>query len=167
VGSSWTFVLALGVVLVWAITGPMFDYSDTWQLLINTGTTIVTFLMVFLIQNAQNREGTTQLKLDRTDPRRQRDPQADDGCRRPVRPGTVAPEGRIRAHGRAPDDPVRQRLRRSLGRGAVARSISSTGGVQEQPDPPSQRKGASGRPNVSTRNTPVRCAPVSASGPER
>ena len=65
VGSSWTFVLALGVVLVWAITGPMFDYSDTWQLLINTGTTIVTFLMVFLIQNSQNRDSAAiQVKLD-------------------------------------------------------------------------------------------------------
>lgn len=65
VGSSWTFLLAVMVILVWAFTGPMFDYSDTWQLLINTGTTIVTFLMVFLIQNAQNRESRcTQLKLD-------------------------------------------------------------------------------------------------------
>jgi low affinity Fe/Cu permease len=65
VGSSWSFLLALLVVIVWLVTGPYFHYSDTWQLLINTGTTIVTFLMVFLIQNAQNREAEcTQLKLD-------------------------------------------------------------------------------------------------------
>lgn len=65
VGSSGSFLLALLVVLVWLATGPYFHYSDTWQLLINTGTTIVTFLMVFLIQNAQNREAQcTQLKLD-------------------------------------------------------------------------------------------------------
>ncbi|GGI53348.1 low affinity iron permease family protein [Oxalicibacterium solurbis] len=65
VGSSWAFLLALLVVAAWLITGPLFHYSDTWQLLINTGTTIVTFLMVFLIQNAQNREAQcTQLKLD-------------------------------------------------------------------------------------------------------
>lgn len=65
VGSSWSFLLALLVVIGWLVTGPYFHYSDTWQLLINTGTTIVTFLMVFLIQNAQNREAEcTQLKLD-------------------------------------------------------------------------------------------------------
>ena len=55
-GSSWAFGLAFGVVLVWAVTGPFFGFSDTWQLVINTGTTIVTFLMVFLIQNTQNRD---------------------------------------------------------------------------------------------------------------
>jgi low affinity Fe/Cu permease len=65
VGSSWSFLFALLVVIMWLVTGPYFHYSDTWQLLINTGTTIVTFLMVFLIQNAQNREAQcTQLKLD-------------------------------------------------------------------------------------------------------
>lgn len=64
-GSSWSFFVATMIILVWAITGPLFHYSDTWQLLINTGTTIVTFLMVFLIQNAQNREGqAVQIKLD-------------------------------------------------------------------------------------------------------
>ncbi len=64
-GSAWAFVLALGVVIVWAASGPAFHYNDTWQLTINTGTTIVTFLMVFLIQNTQNREArATQLKLD-------------------------------------------------------------------------------------------------------
>ena len=64
-GSSWNFSLALLVVLVWAATGPLFHYSDTWQLVINTGTTIVTFLMVFLIQNSQNRDGAAmQAKLD-------------------------------------------------------------------------------------------------------
>jgi low affinity Fe/Cu permease len=65
VGRSKTFFLAVAVVLVWAATGPVFHFSDTWQLVINTGTTIVTFLMVFLIQNTQNRDGqVVQLKLD-------------------------------------------------------------------------------------------------------
>jgi low affinity Fe/Cu permease len=60
-----TFAVAFFVVIVWAITGPLFGYSDTWQLVINTGTTIVTFLMVFLIQNTQNRDTQAlQLKLD-------------------------------------------------------------------------------------------------------
>lgn len=64
-GSPWAFVVALTVVLVWALSGPVFDYSDTWQLVINTGTTIITFLMVFLIQNTQNRDThAMQLKLD-------------------------------------------------------------------------------------------------------
>ncbi len=65
VGSPWAFVGALSVVLVWGMTGPVFHYSDTWQLVINTSTTIVTFLMVFLIQNTQNREShAVHLKLD-------------------------------------------------------------------------------------------------------
>ena len=64
-GRPFTFGLAVLIVLVWAATGPMFNYSDTWQLVINTGTTIITFLMVFLIQNTQNRDTTAvQLKLD-------------------------------------------------------------------------------------------------------
>ena len=64
-GRPLTFGLASGVVVVWAVTGPLFNYSDTWQLVINTGTTIVTFLMVFLIQNTQNRDASAvQLKLD-------------------------------------------------------------------------------------------------------
>lgn len=64
-GSSWAFMTALLVVVVWAATGPLFGFSDTWQLVINTGTTIVTFLMVFLIQNAQNRDAKAlHLKLD-------------------------------------------------------------------------------------------------------
>lgn len=64
-GSYLTFLLAVAVILLWAITGPIFDYSDTWQLAINTGTTIVTFLMVFLIQNTQNRDAVAmQIKLD-------------------------------------------------------------------------------------------------------
>ncbi len=64
-GRPMTFMLALAVVLVWGITGPLFGFSDTWQLVINTGTTIVTFLMVFLIQNTQNRDGAAlQIKLD-------------------------------------------------------------------------------------------------------
>src|SRR5689334_18406548 len=65
VGSPWAFAAAFAVVLAWAATGPMFHYSDTWQLVINTGTTIVTFLMVFLIQNTQNRDARAMhLKLD-------------------------------------------------------------------------------------------------------
>ena len=64
-GHPMAFGLALGTILVWAISGPLFGWSDTWQLVINTGTTIVTFLMVFLIQNAQNRDGSAiQAKLD-------------------------------------------------------------------------------------------------------
>ena len=64
-GSRWAFVSAIGVILVWALTGPIFHYSDAWQLVINTGTTIVTFLMVFLIQNTQNRDAKAiHLKLN-------------------------------------------------------------------------------------------------------
>jgi low affinity Fe/Cu permease len=64
-GWAVTFLAAAGVIIVWAATGPMFGYSDTWQLIINTGTTIVTFLMVFLIQNSQNRDSAAiQVKLD-------------------------------------------------------------------------------------------------------
>ena len=65
VGSSWAFILAVAIVVVWAATGPLFRFSDTWQLVINTGTTIITFLMVFLIQNTQNRDAKAiHLKLD-------------------------------------------------------------------------------------------------------
>lgn len=64
-GNAWTFAFAFGIIIVWAVTGPMFDFSDTWQLIINTSTTIITFLMVFLIQNTQNRDTyAIQLKLD-------------------------------------------------------------------------------------------------------
>jgi low affinity Fe/Cu permease len=64
-GQPMTFIIALAVIVIWAVTGPMFGYSDTWQLIINTGTTIVTFLMVFLIQNSQNRDAAAmQAKLD-------------------------------------------------------------------------------------------------------
>ena len=64
-GQPLAFLLALGVILVWLVTGPVFGFSDTWQLVINTGTTIVTFLMVFLIQNSQNRDAAAmQAKLD-------------------------------------------------------------------------------------------------------
>jgi len=65
VGSSWAFIIAVLIIIVWATTGPIFHYSDTWQLVINTGTTIITFLMVFLIQNTQNRDAKAiHLKLD-------------------------------------------------------------------------------------------------------
>ena len=64
-GSPWAFLLAIGVIALWAGTGWIFNFSNTWQLVINTGTTIVTFLMVFLIQNTQNRDAhATHLKLD-------------------------------------------------------------------------------------------------------
>lgn len=64
-GSSPAFIIAASIVLVWAVTGPLFYYSETWQLFINTGTTIITFLMVFLIQKAQNKDGKAiQLKLN-------------------------------------------------------------------------------------------------------
>ena len=64
-GSARTFALAIGVVLAWALTGPLFGFSDTWQLVINTGTTIVTFLMVFVIQQSQNKDSLAiQLKLN-------------------------------------------------------------------------------------------------------
>ena len=64
-GQPSAFIMASLIILIWAVTGPLFHWSDTWQLVINTGTTIVTFLMVFLIQNAQNRDGAAiQCKLD-------------------------------------------------------------------------------------------------------
>jgi low affinity Fe/Cu permease len=64
-GQPVTFGLAVFVILVWAVTGPLFQFSDTWQLVINTGTTVITFLMVFLIQNTQNRDSVAmQIKLD-------------------------------------------------------------------------------------------------------
>ena len=65
VGSPWAFLVGVGVVLIWGLSGPYFHFSDTWQLVINTGTTIVTFLVVFLIQGAQNRDSRAlHLKLD-------------------------------------------------------------------------------------------------------
>ena len=64
-GTSTAFLIALSIIIIWGVTGPVFNFSDTWQLIINTGTTIVTFLMVFLIQNTQNRDSKAmQLKLD-------------------------------------------------------------------------------------------------------
>jgi len=64
-GQPSAFTFALAVIILWAVTGPVFNWSDTWQLVINTGTTIITFLMVFLIQNAQNRDASAiQAKLD-------------------------------------------------------------------------------------------------------
>lgn len=64
-GKHWMFFLALLIIIIWGLTGPLFDFSNTWQLMINTGTTIVTLIMVFLIQNTQNRDSRAiQLKLD-------------------------------------------------------------------------------------------------------
>jgi low affinity Fe/Cu permease len=135
-GSSRSFVTAAAVIVVWATTGPLFDYSDTWQLLINTGTTIVTFLMVFLIQNAQNRDAeATQLKLDELI-------RAQKGARKSLMDiEDVSDEELSRLKhefarmGDHPDDPVRQRLRRSLGR---ARSQ----GPQDQQGKPAVREPA-------------------------
>ena len=65
VGSPWSFIVAFLIVIIWGASGPLFNFSDTWQLVINTGTTIITFLMVFLIQNTQNRDAKAMhLKLD-------------------------------------------------------------------------------------------------------
>src|SRR6185369_671561 len=65
VGSKWAFIVSALIVIAWAATGPLFHFSDTWQLVINTSTTIITFLMVFLIQNTQNRDAKAiHLKLD-------------------------------------------------------------------------------------------------------
>ncbi|SDG48593.1 low affinity iron permease family protein [Chitinophaga filiformis] len=64
-GSQWAFFIALAAIIIWAITGPVFGFSDTWQLVINTGTTIITFLMVFIIQKSQNKDSkSVQLKLN-------------------------------------------------------------------------------------------------------
>lgn len=64
-GTPWAFLFAVLIIIAWAVSGPLFGYSDTWQLVINTGTTIITFLMVFLIQNTQNRDARAMhLKLD-------------------------------------------------------------------------------------------------------
>lgn len=71
-GRPRVFTLAVGIIVVWIVTGPVFHFSDTWQLVINTGTTIITFLMVFLIQNTQNRDTEAiQVKLE-TDPSHER-----------------------------------------------------------------------------------------------
>jgi low affinity Fe/Cu permease len=65
VGTPWAFIFAVIIILLWIVSGPLFGFSDTWQLIINTGTTIVTFLIVFLIQNSQNRDAKAiHLKLD-------------------------------------------------------------------------------------------------------
>ena len=75
-GRPRAFLIALLIVILWGLSGPIFHWSDTWQLVINTGTTIVTFLMVFLIQNAQNRDGAAiQAQAGRAHPRRQPRPQ--------------------------------------------------------------------------------------------
>lgn len=89
--SNWsgrppTFVIALGLILAWAISGPFFDFNDTWQLVINTSTTIVTFLMVFLIQNTQNRDtDALHIKIDELLRRHPARPQRAARTRRPGR----------------------------------------------------------------------------------
>jgi low affinity Fe/Cu permease len=85
-GRPMTFLLAVAIIVVWLVSGPFFGFSDTWQLVINTGTTIITFLMVFLIQNTQNRDTVAmQLKLDELIRRRR--PQRPSGSRRAGRAG--------------------------------------------------------------------------------
>jgi Low affinity iron permease len=85
-GSARGFGLALGTIVVWGMTGPVFHFSDTWQLVINTETTVVTFLMVFLIQRSQNKDSLAlQLKLKRDRGRPRRGEQPDGQCRGPLR----------------------------------------------------------------------------------
>ncbi len=85
-GSSWAFGMAFGVIIVWAVTGPIFGFSDTWQLVINTGTTIVTFLMVFLIQRSQNKDSRADSpETQRTGRGRRRGKQPAHQRRRPDR----------------------------------------------------------------------------------
>ncbi|MGL3104789.1 low affinity iron permease family protein [Bradyrhizobium sp. BR 1432] len=88
-GKPVAFILASAAIVLWAVTGPIFGYSDTWQLVINTGTTIITFLMVFLIQHSQNRDTLAlQVKLSELDSRRGGRPQQDRGRRR-IRSGSA------------------------------------------------------------------------------
>ena len=97
VGRSSTFVLAIAVVILWAVSGPVFGWSDTWQLVINTGTTIVTFLMVFVIQNTQSRDTQAmQLKIGRADPGQRSGAKLTDQFGRNVRRRCRTDEGSVR-----------------------------------------------------------------------
>ena len=167
-GRPWSFALAVLVLLVWAVTGPLFGFSDTWQLIINTGTTIVTFLMVFLIQHSENKNSRAlQMKLDeliaatstasnrrRT---RQRRPQLTDASgalgsdgrqRRPARPleravhrGDAHPRGRGDL-GRTPSERLAQYEDRSL----AAREIQRDGqGPPDRLPPDDQLRGVCGQ----------------------
>ncbi len=96
-GASWAFLAACGLVLAWALAGPIFQFSDAWQLVINTGTTIATFLMVFLIQNTQNRDARAlHLKLDEADPQQARRPQPAHRPGELDRPGGRRAQARVR-----------------------------------------------------------------------
>ncbi|MBP0598129.1 low affinity iron permease family protein [Herbaspirillum sp. LeCh32-8] len=156
VGTSWTFVLALAVIVLWAVTGPLFDYSDTWQLLINTGTTIVTFLMVFLIQNAQNRDAeATQLKLDELI-------RAVKGARKSMLDVEDLSDDELTRlkeqfarMGDHPDDPVRRHLKKSLGSGRRHERVpEDAGGEQSRQGTQDKPIQAGTQPSSST--TPPR-----------
>ena len=139
-GSTTAFVVALSVILVWALTGPLFGYSDTWQLVINTGTTIVTFLMVFLIQRTQNKDALAmQLKLNeivaalegasnrlhqRRGPDRGRAADAQRALRTPRQDGEAGTQNRRVALDRRGDRPARAEETTTQIGGGVGRQSS-------------------------------------------
>lgn len=164
VGTPWALLVAAAVILVWLVTGPVFGFSDTWQLFINTGTTIVTFLMVFVIQASQNREArATQLKLDELI-------RAVRGARNELIDLENAPEETVELHQEAfkeivetaeQSDPevlvkVPVRPRRSAKRGARANGNEPTGGdARNQPPGKGEHEGGNehrGRNEQATRN---------------
>jgi low affinity Fe/Cu permease len=125
-GRPLSFIVAVTVILVWGVTGPLFGYSDTWQLVINTGTTIVTFLMVFVIQNTQNRDTTAMhIKIDELIrvsrgarnvllDLEELDDKALESLRRDYE--RLAEEGRTKAHRRSPEAAAKPRKTPSAGR---------------------------------------------------
>lgn len=123
VGTPWAMLVAVAVVAVWALTGPIFGFSDTWQLVINTGTTIVTFLMVFAIQTSQNREAMAMhIKLDeliRSNPEARKRLMAEE----------MATEKQL-------EEDERAMLRSARARGRAYRSASDSGRSRTQSRPP-------------------------------